>query len=186
MDQPFGGVPWHHPWGGVPSLLSLLVLPMTLGVFALVLSFLGLVRARIDAYRKRRIQVSRPVPSLVSAQPILASDGEREQASASIAQAIGEGRLGLDEGGQRIEAIWQSRHRHEIRALVADLPPPIHQVRPRTSPAFVLALVVGIAAAVFQMTLGLWELWPAALAICLASSIASRRRFPSRRARAAR
>ena len=53
---------------------------------------------------------------------VLASDAEREATSRVVAHAIGEGRLSLDEGRQRIDAAYGARHRHELAELVGDLP----------------------------------------------------------------
>ena len=44
-------------------------------------------------------------------------------------RAVGEGRLSIEEGMQRIDAVLRSRHRHQLGALVADLP-----THPSTAP----------------------------------------------------
>ncbi|WP_236791839.1 DUF1707 domain-containing protein [Amycolatopsis sp. GM8] len=51
------------------------------------------------------------------------SDAERERTSAALRDAAGEGRLSLSEVEERLEQVYSSRYRHELDALVADLPP---------------------------------------------------------------
>jgi hypothetical protein len=116
------------------------------------------------------------------AQPVLASDLEREKATRLVSHAIGEGRLSLEEGEQRIDAVLRSRHRHEIDRLVADLPSagPANAVRPFTSRPLRLGLL-GVAAAVLlaavlvQAFVGLWVLWPLAVVAFGASALLPRR-----------
>lgn len=55
--------------------------------------------------------------------PVLASDAERDTTAARLSEAIAEGRLGIDEGRRRIDDALCARHRHELAALTADLPP---------------------------------------------------------------
>jgi hypothetical protein len=103
----------------------------------------------------------------------LASDAGRERAATLIARAMGEARLGVDEGIDRVDAIWRARHEHELAELVSDLPlvagPARHKiVRP------VLVLVCSLGAALVQGALGLWELWPLAVGLCLLIAFGSR------------
>lgn len=92
----------------------------------LVLLFVALILAL------RRRHPQRPaVPAALprartssAAGPILASDAERDATAGQLSEAIAEGRLGIDEGRQRIDAALRARHRHELTALTADLPPP--------------------------------------------------------------
>ncbi|MGY1723174.1 DUF1707 domain-containing protein [Blastococcus sp. SYSU DS0533] len=51
------------------------------------------------------------------------SDAEREAVVARLQKAVGEGRLDLDEFGQRAEAAYAAVARAELDGLVADLPP---------------------------------------------------------------
>lgn len=52
------------------------------------------------------------------------SDAERERTAAALHQAVGEGRLSLSEVEERTTAIYAARYRHELDAVVADLPAP--------------------------------------------------------------
>jgi hypothetical protein len=51
------------------------------------------------------------------------SDEEREQTSARLHQAAGEGRLSLTEVEERLAQAYAARYRHELDALTDDLPP---------------------------------------------------------------
>jgi hypothetical protein len=55
-------------------------------------------------------------------QRIRASDAEREQVAHILRTAMGEGRLTLDEGEQRLGAVYQAVHRDDLAQLTADLP----------------------------------------------------------------
>lgn len=50
------------------------------------------------------------------------SDAERERTSAALRVAAGEGRLSLAEVEDRLEQVYSARYRHELDALVGDLP----------------------------------------------------------------
>jgi hypothetical protein len=73
-----------------------------------------------------------PAPRLAVAAPqavaatattqLLASDAEREDTVRRLHDAVGEGRLDLDEAGDRTTAAYAARHREDLTALVADLP----------------------------------------------------------------
>lgn len=54
---------------------------------------------------------------------IRASDAEREQVVSVLREAISEGRLTLDEGEERIAAVYAATYRDELPAFTADLPP---------------------------------------------------------------
>jgi hypothetical protein len=51
-----------------------------------------------------------------------ASDSEREQVAELLRTAMGEGRLTLEEGEQRLGAVYEARYRDELGPLTADLP----------------------------------------------------------------
>jgi hypothetical protein len=51
-----------------------------------------------------------------------ASDAEREQVATIVRDAVGEGRLDIAEGDQRLAAIYAAKFRDELAPLVADLP----------------------------------------------------------------
>jgi Domain of unknown function (DUF1707) len=55
-------------------------------------------------------------------QRIRASDAEREQVAYIVRTAMGEGRLTLDEGEQRLTAAYQAVYRDDLAELTADLP----------------------------------------------------------------
>lgn len=63
---------------------------------------------------------ARPAPAPTG--PVPASDADREATVAFLRTATGQGRLSLDEGGERIAAAWSATYRHELDALTADLP----------------------------------------------------------------
>lgn len=54
---------------------------------------------------------------------VRASDAERDAVADRVRTAMGEGRLSLDEGEQRLAAVYASTYRDELPALTADLPP---------------------------------------------------------------
>ncbi len=71
--------------------------------------------------------------------PVLrVSDAEREAVVSRLQTAVGEGRIDLDEFGQRAEAAYAAVTRAELDLLVADLPadapPPVQIVGQRTPP----------------------------------------------------
>ncbi|MFI1987841.1 DUF1707 domain-containing protein [Actinoplanes sp. NPDC020271] len=51
------------------------------------------------------------------------SDTEREQTAEILRAAMGEGRLTLDEGAERMTAAYAAKFRDELAALTGDLPP---------------------------------------------------------------
>ncbi|MGE5830135.1 MAG: DUF1707 SHOCT-like domain-containing protein [Micromonosporaceae bacterium] len=53
---------------------------------------------------------------------VRASDAEREEYARAIREAVGEGRLSLDEGDERLTRVYAVRYRDELRPLVTDLP----------------------------------------------------------------
>lgn len=53
---------------------------------------------------------------------VRASDAERERVAKMVNDAAGEGRLTLDEAGERLERIYATRYRAELNAFVEDLP----------------------------------------------------------------
>jgi hypothetical protein len=50
------------------------------------------------------------------------SDTEREQVAAILRAAVGEGRLTLEEGDERLARTYAARYRDELAPLTADLP----------------------------------------------------------------
>jgi len=113
---------------------------------------------------------------------VLASDLEREEATRLVSHAVGEGRLSLEEGGRRIDAVLCSRHRHELAGLVADLPSrvPATTARPLTSTPLrpgllAVSAAVVLTAVLVQAVVGLWELWPLAVVALGTSALLPRR-----------
>lgn len=51
-----------------------------------------------------------------------ASDAEREQVATILRAAIGEGRLTLPEGDERLATVYAARYRDELLPVTADLP----------------------------------------------------------------
>jgi hypothetical protein len=174
--QGYANHPWHHYLAAGPASLLELVLPfLFIALFALLLTAgrWGADQAKaLLIRRKARAAAPRTVMSEASSgPPVLASDRERDEAASLVSQAVGEGRLGIEEGMQRIDAVLRSRHRHEIGRLVADLPTlasatstaPFTSRRLRKGLLVVAAAVI-FAAALVQAFVGLWELWPLAVA----------------------
>jgi hypothetical protein len=50
------------------------------------------------------------------------SDAERERTSAALHEAVGEGRLTLEEAEERLAEVYTARYDYELDALVHDLP----------------------------------------------------------------
>ncbi|WP_020664851.1 DUF1707 SHOCT-like domain-containing protein [Amycolatopsis benzoatilytica] len=59
--------------------------------------------------------------------PVRCSDAEREQTTQALNEAAGEGRLSLTEVEERLTIVYAARYRHELAAVVADLPSPAPQ-----------------------------------------------------------
>jgi hypothetical protein len=180
--MPNGGYGWHQHLGGGPGSLLGLVGPLLLVVLLFVLlAAASSARGRFDAYLSRRKSSATPLPMVTkdthARSRVLASDRERDEAARVVAHAVGEGRLSLEEGDQRIEAVLTSRHRHELGGLVSDLPsPPAASARrqvaePLSLGPLALAALVILAAAVVQAVVGLWELWPLAVVVLGVSAL---------------
>ena len=56
--------------------------------------------------------------------PQRASDADRDHTAARLRDAVGEGRLTLAEGEDRMAAAYAAVHHHELAPLTADLPAP--------------------------------------------------------------
>ena len=50
------------------------------------------------------------------------SDAERERIAQTLRAAVGEGRLTLEEGDQRLATLYTTKYRDELAPLIADLP----------------------------------------------------------------
>jgi hypothetical protein len=178
----FGQYTHHYLAGGAGSLLQFTLPFLFLGFLFVLMALARWARQRADVLwsNRKRSAVSVRVADKGSfvAQPVLASDLEREKATGLVSHAIGEGRLSLDEGVRRIDAVLRSRHRHELDRLVADLPP-AHAVRPFASRSLRLGLLgvavaALLAAVLVQALVGSWELWPLAVVAFGASALLPR------------
>jgi len=164
-----------------------LVLPfLVIALFALLIAAgrWGANRAKaLSVGRKARAASPRAVTlEAHSVPPVLASDRERDEAANLVSQAVGEGRLSIEEGMQRVDAVLRSHHRHEIGSLVADLPTRASATitRPFIFTQLRMGLLVVAAAVIFaavlvQALVGLWELWPLAVVALGGSTLLPRR-----------
>jgi hypothetical protein len=179
--------PFHHYLAVGPASLLELVFPvLVIALFALLIATgrWGANQARAQLSRCRsRVASRRAVTRKVHAVPsVLASDLERDETASLVSQAVGEGRLSIEEGVQRIDAVLRSRHRHELAVHVADLPCPVPRTSTRpfiSTPQRVgflpIAAAVVLAAVLVQAFAGLWELWPLAVVAVGASTLLARR-----------
>jgi Domain of unknown function (DUF1707)/Cell wall-active antibiotics response 4TMS YvqF len=73
-----------------------------------------------------------------------ASDDERERTAGRLREAAGEGRLGLEELAERLDAAYAATTRAELEPLVADLPAAERApARPGRATTFILGLLGG-------------------------------------------
>lgn len=168
----FGGHPWHH-YLGAGSLLDLVFPFLVLVLLMILLAAARWGRHQADALlSRRRTQAASPavIRPAHAVQPELASDLERETITRRLSHAVGEGRLSLEEGEQRIEAVLRSRHRRELASFVADLPSDARKTStqlltsgPLRLGLLAMSAVVVLAAALVQAVAGLWEIWPLAV-----------------------
>jgi hypothetical protein len=105
---------------------------------------------------------------------IRTSDAEREQVAHILRTAMGEGRLTLDEGEQRLTAVYQAVYRDDLAQLTADLPEngryalaelpaaKLEAARDRRRKTAVIAAVVVAATALVAVLVasGAHILWP--------------------------
>lgn len=70
-------------------------------------------------------------------RPVRCSDTERDQTAKVLNSAAGEGRLSLSEVEERVTTVYAAQYRHELDAVVADLPSPA--TRARWQPLLLLA-----------------------------------------------
>lgn len=180
----FGNYPMPGYHYGPIELAATLAPFLILGFFFTLAMAGQWVGHRIEARRIRSSSAAAARPAgNIPTPPVLASELERDRTAGRLAEAIGEGRLSFEEGGQRIGAALQSRYRRELERLVMDLPalasaarpsPPPHAARRRGLLA-IAAVVVVLAALVVQLAVGLWVLWPLAVASVATVRLLSRR-----------
>ena len=179
--------PFHHYLAVGPASLLELVLPLLLvALFFLLIATgrWGAERAKAEWVRRKDRASSRRavVTTAPPGPPMLASDLERDQTATLISQAVAEGRLSIEEGLQRIDAVLHSRHRHQLADHVADLPSPAQRASARPLDnarqrlgSLPIAAVVVLAAVLVQVLAGLWEVWPLAVVAVGASPLLIRR-----------
>jgi hypothetical protein len=111
---------------------------------------------------------------------VRASDAEREQVVSVLRDAIGEGRLTMSEGEERIAAAYATTYRDELPGLTADLPQP-EPARPRRggprpgpgrerrpgSPVPGVLMLAAVVTGVWALAAG-GVLWPAIVLAVLA------------------
>lgn len=123
---------------------------------------------------------------------IRASDAERERYAGIVGEATGDGRLTAGEADERLAAIYAVRFRHELDALVRDLPKPEQQaatntmnaVNWRRGPLAVHAAIVAVIAVgvlVHWVAVGAGFFFPAIPLLWLGASLVVHARI--RRAR---
>jgi hypothetical protein len=102
---------------------------------------------------------------------VRASDAEREQYAQILRAAMGEGRLTLEEGEERLGQVYAAKYRDELSPLTADLPDGGEQAtfdpaEARAAFRKGMARHAGFAAVVAVVLVGLWALsgahffWP--------------------------
>lgn len=158
-------------WAGLLGLAAPLLVLTLLVILVMAGRWVG---CQVQARRTKRTLAAasrQAARDVALAQPVLASDSEREGILERISQAVGEGRLSFEEADQRIDAALSSRHRHDLERLVADLPALAPGPRSAEVPSASLhrrllgaAAVVVLAALCVQVVVGLWVLWPVAVA----------------------
>lgn len=121
---------------------------------------------------------------------IRASDAEREKYAGIVGAATGDGRLTAGEADERLAAIYAVRFRHELDALVRDLPKPetkpsaMNAVNWRRGPLAVHAAIVAVIAVgvlVHWVAVGAGFFFPAIPLLWLGASLVVHARI--RRAR---
>lgn len=121
---------------------------------------------------------------------VRASDAEREEVAAMVRAAMGDGRLTLDEGEERLAAVYAASYRDELPGLTADLPPAdpppagrgsaggarSRRHRPSVAgPAVGLVVVAAVVAGIWAASAGA-TLWPAIVLGILAVVLVKRAR----------
>lgn len=95
---------------------------------------------------------------------IRASDAEREQIAKLLQAAAGEGRLTPEEAGERLAQASAARYRHDLTALIADLPALPRDIRRPRRMAGAFWIVGGLlrTAAFVALMLLFWRIafWP--------------------------
>jgi len=127
----------------------------------------------------------------IKADDMRASDAERDEIVTQLRTHAADGRLDVDELGERVERAYAAKTRRELVAIVGDLPRP-PRPRPNAAAEFdehlrsylaVMALLVVIWALTGMGYF--WPIWPMlGWGIGIVSHAGSVRRLPRRRAHA--
>jgi hypothetical protein len=94
---------------------------------------------------------------------LLASDADRERITERLRAAAGEGRLTPAELEERLETAFSARTEAELEPLVADLPAPHLQPRPRDRTherAYVATMLLLVAIWALTGAGYFWPIWP--------------------------
>lgn len=135
------GSPWHwHAWhaGGGWPLVGLFMAGLWIVVLGLVFTALwrrrGLFsvggfpgpgpgsRPPTGGPAGGTAPVDRSAPVGTPGEPLRASTEEREATVHALSDAMADGRLSSEEHSERVSAAYAARYRHELAALIADLP----------------------------------------------------------------
>jgi hypothetical protein len=102
----------------------------------------------------------------IEADDVRASDAEREEVVTALRTHAGDGRLGIEELDQRIEAAYAAKTRRELVALTNDLPraprPLGDQRREFAEHVRLYLTVMGLLVVIWALTgMGyFWPVWP--------------------------
>lgn len=112
------------------------------------------------------------VPPVTTAPALLASDAERDAAADALCEAIARGCLDMEEGMARVDAAYRARYLHQLASLLDDVPEEHRRPAPKPARRFYRDLrdfgLLALGAAVaLQAVVGVWVLWPVAVAALL-------------------
>lgn len=121
---------------------------------------------------------------------VRASDAEREHIATMLSDAVGQGRLTLAEAEERLNLVYVGRFRHELHALITDLPDEVwepHRAGQRRASRFPARLRIhaAIAVALSVVLIIRWLasdapfFWPAGPMFLLFGSLLMHTRFVS-------
>jgi hypothetical protein len=102
----------------------------------------------------------------IKADDVRASDAEREEVITALRTHAGDGRLGIEELDERIEAAYAAKTRRELAALTNDLPraprPPGDQRREFAEHLRLYLSVMALLVVIWALTgMGyFWPVWP--------------------------
>jgi Domain of unknown function (DUF1707)/2TM domain len=94
---------------------------------------------------------------------LLASDADRDRTAERLRAAASEGRLTADELEQRLETAFSARSAAELEPLVADLPVPRREPRPRDHSherAYIATMLLLVGIWALTGAGYFWPIWP--------------------------